>query len=68
LFIIYCTFFFFSGFRIVGVNNSKVMWFYSVQGVFRTIFEFGTKEMQRDCLGCLQVVTYRFYYYYFISH
>jgi len=45
-----------------------VMWFYSVQGVFRTIFEFGTKEMQRDCLGCLQVVTYLFYYYYFISH
>ncbi|XP_052224274.1 uncharacterized protein LOC127839913 isoform X2 [Dreissena polymorpha] len=38
------------GFKVSGVPNSKVIYFYSIQGVFRVVFEFGSNHMQRDCL------------------
>ncbi|XP_052797491.1 uncharacterized protein LOC128229724 [Mya arenaria] len=49
------------GFKVAGVNNSKVMWFYSVEGVLRVLFEFGNKAMQRDCLKRLRKLWYSRY-------
>ena len=39
-----------SGVRLAGTRNSSVMWFYSVVGLFKVVFEYLPLNVQRDCL------------------
>ena len=40
--------------RVVGIQgSSRGVWFYSIQGLFRVVFEFYSREEQFDCLGTL---------------
>ena len=41
--------------KIEGVHNSSVVWFYSVQGLFKVVFELLSTAAQRDCLTRLKV-------------
>ncbi|XP_045172697.2 uncharacterized protein LOC123534483 isoform X2 [Mercenaria mercenaria] len=45
-----------TGFKIEGINNSGVIWFFSVQGLFHVAFDLGNMAFQRDCLLELQEV------------
>ena len=41
--------------KIEGVHNSSVVWFYSIQGLFKVVFELLNTAAQRDCLTKLKV-------------
>ncbi|XP_071181252.1 uncharacterized protein [Mytilus edulis] len=42
----------FDDFRIDGMTQNKV-WFYSIQGLFKVIFYYFKKDVQKDCLKIL---------------
>lgn len=44
-----------TGFKIEGINNSSVIWFFSIQGLFQVAFDLGNMAFQKDCLSQLQV-------------
>ncbi|XP_064613013.1 uncharacterized protein LOC135476812 [Liolophura sinensis] len=42
------------GHRIVDIANSQEVWFYSIQGLLKAVFEYHPRSIVRDCLMSLR--------------